>query len=169
MYQLFTSLLLVKRGLFLVLLITVLNFNFAFAQNCSAKLSVDKERNAKSAYKNDPAVFNMVLTNTSSKSTTYIISTKNLKESCATENKKTSAPNVSLNVEMKNNDSTGSVNNSLTLAAGETRTFKIQVSIPQNTPFDNWSCIEVSAKANECSQQVANTILRVFVPEPSDG
>jgi hypothetical protein len=169
MYQLFTSMTLVKKGLIFGFFIAVLNINFSYAQNCSAKLTVEKDRSAKSTYKNDPAIFNMVLTNTSSASTTYIIATQNLKESCATEDKKTSAPNVSLNVEIKNNESSGAANNSLTLKAGETRTFKIYVSIPLNTPYNTWSCIEVSAKANECSQNVATTNLRVFVPEPSEG
>jgi hypothetical protein len=111
----------------------------------------------------------MVLTNTSARKTTYIITSENLRESCANDAYKTSIPNVSLNVAVKNHDASSVANNSLTLAAGETRKFKIYVSVPASTPFNAWSCIEVSARGSECNQPSTSTVLRVYVPEPSDG
>lgn len=158
-----------RNSILLGFFIAVLNVGSVFAQNCSATLSVEKDRNAKSAYTDDGATFNMVLTNTSSRKTTYVVSTVSLKESCSNDAYKTSAPNVTLNVKIKNNESSGVANNSITLAAGETRKFKIFVTVPANTPFNTWSCIEVSAKGSECNQPSSSTVLRVYVPEPSEG
>ena len=169
MYQFITLLTKFQKGLLVALVTSVFNISAAFAQNCSATLKVEKDRNAKSAYSDDAAVFNMVLTNTSANSVTYIMDTKNLTESCATENKKTATPNVPLNVEVRAGNSTGAVGNSITLRGGETRSFKIYVSVPPRTPFNTWSCIEVSAKGAECNEATASTVLRVFVPEPSEG
>lgn len=167
MSQSFTSLLTFRKGIFIGVLIFLATVNFGFAQNCNANLSVEKDRNVKSVYK-DGTAFNMVLTNTSSKSATYVISTKNLKESCSNENKKTSAPNVTLNVEVRGSDSQKAANNSLTLKGGETRTFKIFVSIPSKTPYNTWSCIEVQVTSDVCPSP-ASTVISVFVPEPSEG
>jgi hypothetical protein len=169
MCQLSTSLLTLKKGLLLGLFITVLNVNFAFAQNCSANLTVEKDRNVKSASIGDGASFNMVLTNTSSEAATYFITTKSLKESCATQNKMTSAPNVILNVSLKGSNKLALSNNALTLKSGETKNFKVYATLPPKTPYNTWSCIEVIATSKECDQPAASTIVRVFVPEPSDG
>lgn len=169
MSHLFTSLLTLRKGFLLGLFITVLNINFSFAQNCSANLSVEKDRSVKSAYKDDGATFNMLLTNTSSKADTYVISTKSLKESCATENKKTAAPNVTLNVSLMDRDQSAMSSNTFTLKSGETRRFKVYATIPAKTPYDTWSCIEVLATSKECDQAVARTTVRVFIPKPSDG
>lgn len=159
-----------KKYLFLGFLIAILSFNTASAQSCSADLSVAKDRHVKSAYSDDPASFTMVLKNTSSKTISYTIATRDLKESCATKNKQTKAPNVSLDVEIELGGSSRPVaGNAITLRSGETRNFTIYASVPPKTPYNTWSCIEVSASADECSQVVASTILSVFVPEPSDG
>ncbi len=162
-------LLVIRKGLILAIFVAVLNINFAFGQNCSATLSVEKDRNAKSAYHDNGATFSMVLTNTSSRKATYNISTENLSESCANDTYKTAAPNVSLNVEIKGNVSSNAANSTLTLAAGETRKFTIYVTVPARTPSKSWSCIKVSAKASECNQPSSSTVLRVYVPEPSEG
>ncbi|MEM0519288.1 MULTISPECIES: FixG Ig-like domain-containing protein [Aequorivita] len=165
MYQLST----IIKGLMLVIFVAVLNINFVSAQNCNATLSVEKDRNAQSAYTEDGATFNMVLTNTSSKKVTYIISSTNLEESCANDAYKTSAPNVALNVAVKSSANASVANNALTLAAGETRKFKIYVSVPARTPSNVWSCIKISAKGSECAEPSSSTTLRVYVPEPSEG
>lgn len=139
-----------------------------FSQNCTPILKVEKDRNAKSVYQNG-ATFSMVITNTSSQRNTYDISTMNLLESCVPKGKKNSGLNVSLNVEIQDNNSSKITSNSITLNGGETRTFRIFVTIPPKTPYNSWSCIEVRAMAKGCSGKIASTILSVFVPKPSEG
>ena len=162
-------LLLKRKGLILAIFVAAININFAYGQNCSATLSVEKDRNAKSAYQDNGATFNMVLTNTSSRKDTYNILTENLSESCASDTYKTSAPNVPLNVEIKGHVSSNAASSSITLAAGETRKFTIYVTVPARTASKSWSCIKVSAKGVDCNQSLSSTILRVYVPEPSEG
>jgi hypothetical protein len=53
----------IKNGLFLAIFFAVIGINFASAQNCSATLSVKKDRIAKSAYEVKETTFNMVLKN----------------------------------------------------------------------------------------------------------
>ncbi|MAP80322.1 MAG: hypothetical protein CL526_04445 [Aequorivita sp.] len=159
----------VIKSLMLTVFLCLVSFTSANSQNCSATLSVEKDRNARSAYEDEGAIFNMVLTNTSSRQTTYTISTKSLEASCANDNYRTSAPNVSLNVSVRNRNNASVANNSLTLSAGETREFQIYVSVPAQTPLNTWSCIEVLAQGTDCARPATSTTLRVFVPEPSDG
>lgn len=159
----------IKRGFLLGLFVVLMNSGFAWSQNCNATLTVEKNRNVKSAYQDDPATFRMVLTNTTAGSVTYIINTKNLEQSCANDIHRTSAPNVALNVAVRSTTSAGPVVDAITLSPGETRKFNIEVGVPQNTPKDRWSCIEVSAQGKNCSQPAASTTLRVYVPENSDG
>lgn len=165
MYQVLS----IKKGFLLGLFVVFLNAPFALSQNCGAILTVEKDRNVKSAYEDDAASFNMLLKNTSARTVTYLISTKNLKESCANDIHKTSAANVSLNVMVKNNQNAGPAVSSLTLAPGETRKFNISVAVPANTAKNRWSCIEVFAKGEGCSQPADSTVLRVYVPENSNG
>lgn len=163
------SLLTIRKGLLLGFFVAVLTVNFAFSQNCSATLSVEKDRNVKSAYEDDAASFNLVLTNTSSKSMTYVITTKNLQNACSNDIHKNTGANVPLTVDIKGDNLAGPTANALTLAAGETRKFRISVSVPPSTPKNRWSCIEVMAQGRDCNQPADTTTLRVYVPKPSDG
>ncbi len=170
MYPNSTSFLTSKKGLLMGALFVLLNVTFSFSQNCNATLSVEKNRNVKSVYKNG-ATYTMVLTNNSSQTAVYNLSSTILKESCATENRKTSVPNVALNVAFRSSSKTSyNLNgNSITLKGGETKTFQVFLTIPERTPYNSWSCIEIDAKATGCNGPAASTVLRVFVPEPSEG
>ncbi len=138
--------------------------SYGFSQSCGGDLTVDKGRNVRSADE-DGTQFSLSLVNTSSKSQTYQISTVELKESCATDHYKSTAPNVNLNISvLQKNDSQVK---EITLAKGETAALKVQVNVPAGTPFNRWSCIEVQAQAKSCNS-VASAMLRVFVPDNSE-
>ena len=131
-----------------------------FAQNCNAELVVENNRNTRSANE-DGAVFSLVLTNSSSITTTYNITTLNLEKSCANKNRGTSLSNVNLNIVIQGNTQ-------ISLSAGQSYSFKIQVSVPSGTPYYRWSCIEVQAKSDECNSISANILLKVYVPNPTE-
>ena len=136
-------------------------------QNCRAELKVEKNRSYKSADEGG-ASFVLFLENTSNSSATYTISTKNLESSCY-DSSKSAGAHVSLPVTMqllnKPNQSAGKV----TLRSGEVLKFIVNVKVPDGTPLEKWSCIEVSALPANCPSSSINTILSVYVPNPSKG
>ena len=154
--------LIITRKLITLLFFFTISFigTSVFAQNCNAELVVEKNRNTRSANE-DGAAFSLVLTNNSSITTSYIITTINLKESCANKNRKTSLSNVNLNIVIQGNTQ-------ISLGAGQSYNFKIHVNVPTGTPYYRWSCIEVQAKSDECNSISANTLLKVYVPDPTE-
>ncbi len=172
--------------------IVICNFLFAFlfisgmyAQSCNAELSVEKNRNSKSADE-DGAVYDMVLTNTSNAVANYTISIKELAESCSNSNVayRTSEANVSLDVaingkkmatqnnknSLSNNASKAFANNDkISVKPGQSYNFKVKVTVPKGTPSKRWSCIQVEAKSPSCKGKAASTVLKVFVPDPTEG
>ena len=144
---------------------------------CSADLSVEKNRNYKSAYA-DGVSFKLILTNTSSNTNTYSLSTKKLEGACGKSSNtgKTSSKsqnsNIDLNVSIQANASSKSANrksnNEITLRSGQSYKFIVKVTAPKGTPYNNWGCIEVDAISKDCGSSSATTILNVYVPDPSE-
>ncbi len=157
-----TRKLIISRKLITLLFFFTISFigTSVFAQNCNAELVVEKNRNTRSANE-DGAAFSLVLTNNSSITTTYNITTINLEKSCANKNRRTSLSNVNLNIVIQGNTQ-------ISLGAGQSYNFKIQVSVPIGTPYYRWSCIEVQAKSDACKSISANTLLKVYVPDPTE-
>ncbi len=140
---------------------------FDDAQNCKASLSVEKDRNFKSADQ-DGASFVLILENKSNSSATYTINTRNLETACYGKNKP-SASNVSLQAALSAYDSILIADNEISLEGGEEVKFEINVTIPEGTPINSWSCIEVEAIPQSCASPPIKTTLSVFVPNPSEG
>jgi hypothetical protein len=144
------------------------------SQKCSAELTVEQNRNFKWAV-NGSLNFSLILTNTTSNTTTYSLSTKMLKESCVTiPNKKSLKNNIDFDVSLQMNDSKNtskhSSKNEITLNGGQTYKFVVTISIPEGTPYDNYSCIEVEANSKDCEDSnSAKTTLSVYVSNPSAG
>ena len=154
--------LIITRKLITLLFFFTISFigTSVFAQNCNAELVVEKNRNTRSANE-DGAAFSLVLTNNSSITTTYNITTINLEKSCANKNRRTSLSNVNLNIVIQGNTQ-------ISLGAGQSYNFKIQVSVPTGTPYYRWSCIEVQAKSDVCNSISAKTLLKIYVPDPTE-
>jgi len=156
-----------KLIILLVIAFSFFGVSSGIAQNCSADLVVEKNRNVRSADE-DGTTFMLILTNTSSQNTSYTISTVNLKESCDTNNRRTSLSNVDLDIDIQDNMSRSLFGNSITINAGQSYKFMVHVEVPKGTSFNRWSCIEVQAKSEFCSTISAETTLRVFVPDPTE-
>jgi hypothetical protein len=139
-----------------------------YYQNCTAELSVHKDRSFKSAAE-DGASFKLTLTNTSSKAATYILSTTNLSEPCDNKGGRASTgSNVNLNVSIQSNTLRAIPSNEITLKGGESYSFIVKVTVPNGTKTNSWSCINVEAQSKGCLTKAIKT-LSVFVPEPSEG
>jgi len=140
-----------------------------YYQDCKTELSVYKDRSFKSADE-DGTSFKLTLTNTSSKSATYTLSTENLLEPCDNKGgRANTGSNVNLNVSIQTNTLRTIPNNEITLKSGQSYNFVIKVTVPEGTRYNSWSCIDVEAQSKNCASSTIKTTLSVFVPEPSEG
>ena len=149
--------------------------DIANSKNCESELTVEKNRNTRSADETGTS-FRLVLKNTSSTTQTYYLSANNAATACTNNSKynqrSAGSKNVSLNVslETKNSDhSQRSKLNEITLNSGQSYSFDVYVSVPKNTPYNTWSCIQVEAKSKSCGTLSSKTTLNVYVPDPSEG
>ncbi len=152
--------------LFMVFIVSMFCMQ-SIAQNCNSELSVYQNRDARSASENDSTRFQLELTNNTSASQTYTIKAVNYNGSCTVGNNKSlrSNSNINLNVSFIQQGSRSS-SNSITVPARSTVNFLASVTVPSGTPKKEWSCIEVQANSNACTQGAVSTILKVFVSDP---
>lgn len=167
MKKLYTASFLFQRTLLVSLLIALSSFT-GLAQNCAATLVVDKDRNAKSADETG-AQFTMTLTNTSGAVQEYSLGAAFLEQSCANSNRATKASNVRLDVGFQASKSKQTLSAPLRLQPGQSYVFVANVQVPEGTPFNTWSCIEVEVTGKNCKEKVAASLLKVYVPDPSEG
>ncbi len=139
-----------------------------YAQNCSASLSVEKNRNTRSADE-DGAHFWVVLKNTSSNTATYTLSTEFSNESCDNGTRRSNGKNVRLDVSFKDDAQRAMASNKITLKPNSTYRFLVQAVAPQGTAYNSWSCIQVKATPDACKNSPSTTLLKVFVPDPTEG
>jgi len=140
-----------------------------YYQDCNAELSVLKDRSFKSADE-DGASFTLTLTNKSSKATSYTLSTINLLEPCDNKGgRATTGSNVKLNVSIQSNTLRAIPSNEINLKSGQSYTFVVNVTVPEGTKYNIWSCIDVQAQSKNCDSSALKTTLSVFVPDPSEG
>ena len=149
-------------------LATLLSNFGAQAQDCTALFSVENQRNVGSADE-DGAAFTLNLTNESSSQTTYTFTATFAETSCATPNRSNLGDNVRLNVRFYEAGSTQFPIQSKQVSSGQTASFVVDVQVPAGTTYNRWSCIEINAIDMECGTVAATQLLRVFVPDPSEG
>ncbi|WP_040254621.1 hypothetical protein [Psychroserpens mesophilus] len=144
---------------------------------CSANLTVEKDRKAKSADE-DGAQFILILTNTSNGTKTFNLSTKNLSTPCNNKtsqyNRGTNSNNTVLDVSLENissnrNSSPNASTSNVELSSGESYKFIVNVTVPKGTPYNTWSCIEVEVNSEDCESLSETQTLSVFVVDPSEG
>jgi len=138
-------------------------------QNCSAELSVEKNRSFKSADVVEGTSFMLNLKNTSSRRSTFILSTKNISSSCSNNNSNLRARTENVDTDISLYSEISRNSNLITLEQGETYSFKVNISVPEGTQYNKWSCIEVEATSNDCDSFSVKTVLSVYIPDPSEG
>ncbi len=140
---------------------------FINAQSCKAELGVARDRNYDSATESG-ALFEMELKNNGNSPEVFNIQTAFLTESCSNESLKTSSANVKLDILYPNSSGKEVKPSNITIKAGETYRFKMQINVPAGTPIKRWSCIEVSAVSKNCKTAITSTVLHVFVPDNTE-
>jgi hypothetical protein len=142
--------------------------------SCKAKLSVEKDRHAKSIYSAEGVSFTLELVNESSSTITYSVYTKKMNGSCGRYiDKNAKIQNIDLDVSFDNENSLSTSKGKqktkeITLGAGESKKFKIKLKADKNTPYYSWGCIEVIADSKDCESSSVKTNLSVYVPDPSE-
>ncbi|MEP3836822.1 MAG: Fn3-like domain-containing protein [Algibacter sp.] len=142
--------------------------------NCSATLKVQKDRSFKSATENG-AQFILTLTNTSGKPASYKLTASKSLNPCtnnkSTNMSKSAVRNSDLYISLNQNTaySSTSENSAISLENGESKEFKVSVTVPEGTEYKTWGCIEVKANALNCNSVSAEIILSVYIPDPTEG
>ena len=80
--------------------------------------------------------------------------------------------NSDLNVFIKQNNSkalSNDQNNVITIESGQSKEFIVNALVPEGTPYNTWGCIKVEANSTNCKSAVAEIILSVYIPDPSEG
>ena len=157
-----------KRIVLASLLYTItVGFSYMNAQ-CTGTLEVQKNRSFQSATSKRDATFKMSLKNTSSQSGVFRIKTENISKTCANTTFPSKAANVELKASVLSASSDKVAGRSVKLAAGETYEFLVNVNVPPNTAIERWSCIEVTAVADNCRTAISGATLSVYVANPED-
>lgn len=148
-------------------------------QNCSASLTVEKNRSFKSVYQ-DKAEFKLTLVNTSDAKTSYQLKSSMLSTPCSNNTKKnnlskSTSKNSELNVSLNLNNSENSLKSKqskkssiITLNSGESKTFSVITIVPEGTPYKTWGCINVEANSIDCKSLSTSIVLSVYIPDPAE-
>ena len=153
-----------------VLLFTILfvSTSFSYGQSCSCELTVSKNRNARSANEHSPTTFQLVLTNNSFKSQSYLIETIRYEGSFLVRgeniNRLDSSNNLDVAIYKDNNE----IGNFLTVPSQSSINFTVTVAVPSGTDMNRWAGIQVNAGSSECSNGEVSTLLKLFVTNSSE-
>ncbi|GAB5401434.1 MAG: hypothetical protein Aureis2KO_30190 [Aureisphaera sp.] len=145
------------------LTLLILFSTISFAQDCGVTLEVDKGRNSRSVDE-DGTQFVLVLTNTSSSSETFNISTSLIQDGCS-NGKRALQSSAVLDLSIVDMQYKGKSASKISLGAKQTRKFMVDVKAPVGTPHSQWGCYEVKAVSNDCT---ASTVLKIYVPDSSE-
>jgi hypothetical protein len=136
----------------------------SYSQPCKATLQVEKNRFTKSVPPEGTS-YSLQISNTGSKSTTYVLSETNINSSCSNNDGSSSSKNVNLNISFT--DTNSNIINQITLNPSETVTFLVKIRIPMGTAVNKWNCTQITATSIECPTYKVNTVLHTLVSDPS--
>lgn len=138
----------------------------SYAQICDATLEVEKQRSSKSAFASG-AIFSLSLVNDSNEAMTFDLVAESSDVKCDTKRMRNSGKNVLVDTAILNTDGKSALSNEVTLQAGEKRLFKVRATPKKGTLYNTWSCVIVKASSRDCKSTVLETVLKVFLPDPS--
>lgn len=140
---------------------------FSEAQNCNSDLSIYQNRDKRSVTMSSPTNFKMVLSNNNSKSVTYDLAVNNKVIDCNSTAKRIQPTSQNLGFKISFLQNTRKIN-SITVPAYGNATFYVNVASPSDFRYDTYTCIEVTATAQNCQKGPVNSIIKVYTPNPSD-
>lgn len=138
-----------------------------YGQVCDAKLEVEKQRSSKSVNANG-ALFSLILTNNSSEAMTFDVVAESSDIKCDAERMGSTGKNVLVDIAVLSNDGKSSLGNAVSLRAGEELSFKVRAMPQEGTSYNVWSCVTVKAVSRNCTSTALESMLKVFLPNPSE-
>ena len=155
------------RHLGLALMVCMISSVSAYGQVCDAKLEVEKQRSSKSVNANG-ALFSLILTNTSNEAMTFDIVAESSDVKCDPIRMANTGKNVLVDTAVLSSDGKSSLGNVVTLRPGEELSFKVRAMSKDNTSYNVCSCVTVKAISVQCKSAALETVLKVFLPNPSE-
>ncbi|MFC0778736.1 hypothetical protein [Flavobacterium sp. HJSW_4] len=152
-----------EKNLLTLLILFAATISSAQSGSCKATLIVENNGNIRSTPL-DGTYYPMVLTNNSSSTDTFVLSSKNINSSCANTDGSSTAGNVAVNTDFI--DSSRSSLSEITLSAGESVNFYIHITVPAGTSVKKWSCNEITATSKNCSNYAVDTVLHTYIINP---
>ncbi|MDP5202466.1 hypothetical protein [Flavobacterium sp. DG2-3] len=152
-----------QKNIFALLLCLITTVSFAQSGSCNATLIVENNGNIRSTPL-DGTYYSMVLTNNSSSTDTFVLSSKNINASCANTDGSSTAGNVIINTDFIN--SSRNSLSEITLSAGESLNFYIHITIPAGTSIQKWSCNKITATSKNCTSYAVDTVLHTYIINP---
>lgn len=152
-----------KKNLFCFLFFLIASISFAQSGSCNALLIVENNGNIRSTPL-DGTYYSMVLTNNSSSTDTFVLSSKNINASCSNTDGSSTANNVIITTDFI--DSERNSLSEITLDAGQSVNFYIHITIPTGTSTQKWSCNQITATSKNCSNYAVDTVLHTYIINP---
>lgn len=151
-----------KKLLFLPFLL-ITTISFAQSGSCNAVLIVENNGNIRSTPL-DGTYYSMILTNKSSSTDTFVLSSKNINASCANTDGSSASGNVLIKTDFINSDRNAI--SEITLSAGQSVNFYIHITVPAGTLTQKWSCNQITASSTNCSSYAVDTVLHTYIINP---
>lgn len=139
----------------------------AFAQSCNSELTVNKDRDRRSASELDPTQYLMELTNNGFSSQTYQIGVSNYQGSFSVKGKQPAVLSSSYSIDtavLQNNIQ----NNTITVPARSTGVFKLAITVPSGTPPNKWTALEVNAVSSACPNGTVTKVVKLYISDPTE-
>lgn len=152
-----------KKNLLTLLFLLITTISLAQSGSCSATLIVENNGNIRSTPL-DGTYYSMVLTNNSSSSDTFVLSSKNINASCSNSDGSSTSGNVIVNTDFINSERNSL--SEITLSAGQSVNFYIHITVPAGTSTQKWSCSQITATSTNCSSYIAATVLHTYIINP---
>lgn len=152
-----------QRNLFSLFFFLIAATSFAQSGSCNALLIVENNGNIRSTPL-DGTYYSMVLTNNSSSTDTFVLSSKNINASCTNTDGSSTTSNVIINTDFI--DSERNSLGEITLNAGESVNFYIHITVPAGTSIQKWSCNQIIATSKNCTNYAVDTVLHTYIINP---
>lgn len=132
---------------------------------CKAEFEVVKGRNVRSSPL-DGTYYTLSLYNKGLTDTAFMLIAENYNSNCSNSDGTNSSTNVIINTQFM--DMNKNQINKIDVRKGETVNFLAHVTIPQGTSINKWSCTQLTAKSNTCTNYKVSTVLHTLVINSSE-
>jgi len=154
--------------IFTLALMFLFSTTTSFRQSCNSKLSVEKNHYSKTIGE-DGATFTMILKNKESNTTSFKLSSFRPGNSCGISSNQNTDSDMEFVIAILDMDGSPLANNEVILEPGEKGKFKVEIFSLPGAPIGERTCVEIRANSDECNNNTIKTLLKVLVPDPSQG